>query len=144
MDSKQNDELINDFIKSANEVTYKVNFCNKLTSDTISKNNQLKLEFENNKFNQNLANKQLEDKITTGLREVNEVNEKTTCAVDENLIRNKKAKVQYIIAILIKSKLVDNKEQATLEMHYDFNHEDIMNELESFYAIENESTISTE
>ena len=31
-----NDELINEFIKSANEVKSAVNFCNKVASDTIS------------------------------------------------------------------------------------------------------------
>ena len=57
--------------------------------------------------------------FTTGLREFKEVNEKT--AVDEPLIKNIKTIVQYIIATLLESKLVGNKEQARLEMHYDFN-----------------------
>ena len=39
-----NDELINEFIESANEVTNTVNFCNKFAADTISKYNQLKQE----------------------------------------------------------------------------------------------------
>ena len=113
------------FIKSANEVTNTVNFCNKVASDTISKYNQLKQEFDINKFNQNITNIHLDDMFTFGLREFKEVNEKTP-AVDEALIKNKNTIVQYIIAILLESKLVDNKEQARLEMHYDFNHEDIM------------------
>ena len=33
------EELINEFIKSANEVTNTVDFCNKTASDTISKYN---------------------------------------------------------------------------------------------------------
>ena len=37
--------------------------------------------------------------------------------------------VQYTIAIFLEGKIVDNKEQARLEIHYDFNHEDIMNEI---------------
>ena len=37
-----NYELINEFIKSKNEVTNSLNFCNKVASDTISKYNQLK------------------------------------------------------------------------------------------------------
>ena len=37
------------------------------------------------------------------------------------------------MAILLESKPVDNKEQARLEIHYDFNHEDIMKERELFY-----------
>ena len=42
--------------------------------------------------------------------------------------------MQYIIAILLASKLVDNNEQARLEKHYDFNHEDIMNEFNRLYT----------
>ena len=37
-----NDELINELIKSANEVTSIINFCNKVATDTISKYNQIK------------------------------------------------------------------------------------------------------
>ena len=48
--------------------------------------------------------------FTTGLRKFREVNEKTTSTVDEALIRNRKAIVQYIIAILLDSKIVDKKE----------------------------------
>ena len=51
-----NVELFNEFNKSANVVTNTVNLCNKVLSDTISKYSQLKLEFDNNKFNQKLAN----------------------------------------------------------------------------------------
>ena len=37
--------------------------------------------------------------------------------------------------MLLESKqtLLDNKEQARREMHYDFNHEDIMKEIESYF-----------
>ena len=45
--------------------------------------------------------------FTTGLREFKEVKEETTSAVDEALIKNKKTIVQYVIAILLESKLVD-------------------------------------
>ena len=51
---------------------------------------------------------------------------------------------KYIIAILLESKLVDNKEQARLEMHYDFKKEDIMKDIDSYFTTENESTNSTE
>ena len=44
------DELINAFIESANEVTNTVKFRNKVAADTIFKYNQLKQEFDNNKF----------------------------------------------------------------------------------------------
>ena len=41
-----NDELINEFIESANEITNIVNFCNKVAADTISKYNQLEQEID--------------------------------------------------------------------------------------------------
>ena len=55
-----------------------------------------------------------------------------------------KTVIKYIITTLIESKLVDIKEQAGLEMHYDFKQEDIMKHIESFFTNENESTNSTE
>ena len=128
-----NDELINEFIESANEVTNTVNFCNKVASDTISKYNQLKQEFDNNKLNQNITNIHLDDMFTNGLREMKEYNKSL-----------KKFIVQYIIAILLRCTFVDNKEQARLEMHYDFKQEDIMKEKERFFTNENEQSNSTE
>ena len=91
----------------------------------------------------NITNIHLDDMFTTGLRWFKEVNKKTNYFRDEALIKNKKTIVQYIIAILLESKLVDNKEQARLEMHYDFNHEDIK-DIDIYFTTENESTISTE
>ena len=67
-ETQVNDELINEFIESANEVKNTVNFCNKVAADTISKYNQLKQEFDNNKFNQNITNIHLDDLFTNGLR----------------------------------------------------------------------------
>ena len=64
-----NEELINEFIKSANEVTNTVNFCNEVASDTISKYNRLKQEIDYNKFNQINTNIQLDDMFTTGIME---------------------------------------------------------------------------
>ena len=113
------DELINEFIESANEVTNTVNFCNKVAADTISKYNQLKQEFDNNKFNQNITNIHLDVMFTNGLREMKEYNKSL-----------RKDIVQYIIAILLRCTLVDIKEQARLEMHYGFKKEDIMKEIE--------------
>ena len=52
----------------------------------------------------------------------------------------KKVIVQYIIAILLKSTLVDNKEQARLEMHYGFKQEDIMKKIERFFTNENKQS----
>ena len=67
-ETQDNDELINTFIESANEVTNTVKFCNKVAADTISKYNQLKQESDNNKFNQNITNIQLDEMFTTGLK----------------------------------------------------------------------------
>ena len=39
-ETRVNDDLIQGFIESANEVTNNVNFCNKVAADTISKYNQ--------------------------------------------------------------------------------------------------------
>ena len=75
-ETRVNDELINEFIESTNEVTNFNKFCNKVAADTISKYNQLKQEFGNNKFNQNITNIQLDETFTTGLKEFKEVNKK--------------------------------------------------------------------
>ena len=85
-----NEELINEFFTSTNEVTNTVNCCNKVASDTISKYNQLKQEFDNNKFNQNITHIHLVDMFTTGLSEYEEVIKKTNSAVDEALIKKKR------------------------------------------------------
>ena len=132
-ETQVNDELINEFIESTNEVRNTVKFCNKVAADTISKYNQLKQEFDNNKFNQNIANIQLDEMFTTGLKEFKEVNKKTNSFIDEALLKNKRTIVQYIIAILFRSTLVDNKEQARLEMHYGFKQEDIAKEIERIF-----------
>ena len=47
---------------------------------------------------------------------------------------NKSTLVQYIIAIFLRSTLVDNKEQARLEMHYAFKQEDITKEIERIFT----------
>ena len=52
--------------------------------------------------------------------------------------------IKYIIAILLESKLVDNKKQARLEMHYDFKQEDIMKDIESYFTNENDQSKSTD
>ena len=124
-----NDEVFNEFIESANEVTNTVNNCNKVAADTVSKFNQLKQEYDNNKFNQNIINIHLDDMFTNGLREMKEYNKSL-----------RKVIVRYIIAILLKSTLVDNKEQARLEMHYGFKQEDIMEEIERIFANENKQS----
>ena len=67
--------------------------------------------------------------FTSGLKEFKEINIKTNSAVDEALIKNKRTIVQYIFAILLRSTLVDNKEQERLEKHYGFKQEDITKEI---------------
>ena len=73
-ETQVNEELINEFIESTNEVRNTVKFCNKVAADTISKYNQLKQEFDNNKFNQNITDIHLDDMFTNGLRELKEYN----------------------------------------------------------------------
>ena len=101
-----------------------VRFSNKVAADTISKYNQLKQKFDNNKFNQNNTNIPLDDMFTNGLREMKEHNKSL-----------RKVIVQYIVALLLRSKLIENKEQDRLEMHYDLNQEDIMKEIEIFFLM---------
>ena len=72
--------------------------------------------------------------FTNGLRGFKEVNKKTNSFIDEALFMNKKTIIQNIVAVLLESKLINNKEQARLEMHYDFNHEDIMSDNDSYFT----------
>ena len=130
IETQVNDELINEFIESTNEFTNTVKFCNKAAAHTISKYNQLKQEFDNNEFNQNITNRQLDEMFTTGLKEFKEVNKKTKSFIDEAFLKNKRTIVQYIIAILLRSTLLENKEQKSLEKHYGFKQEDITKEIE--------------
>ena len=58
--------------------------------------------------------------FTTGLKEFKEVNKKTNSFIDEVLLKNKRTIVQYIIAILLRSTLLDNKEQESLEKRHGF------------------------
>ena len=128
-ETQVNENLIKEFIKSANEVTNVVNFSNKVAADTISKYNQLKQEIDNNKFNQNVTNIHLDDMFTNGLREMKEYNKSLRGVM-----------VIYIISILLRSKLLDNKEKDRLEMHYGFKQEDITKEIESFFTNENDQS----
>ena len=128
-ETQVNEELINEFIESTNEVTNVVNFCNKVVADTISKYNQIKQEFDNNKFNQNITIIHLDEMFTNGLREMKEYNKSLRGVI-----------VQYIIAILLQSKLLDNKEKDRLEMHYSFNQEDLMKEIERIFTNENKQS----
>ena len=128
-ETQVNENLIKEFIKSANEVTNVVNFCNKVAADTISKYNQLKQEIDNNKFNQNVTNIHLDDMFTNGLSEMKEYNKSLRGVI-----------VIYIISILLRSKLLDNKEKDRLEMHYGFKQEDITKEIESFFTNENDQS----
>ena len=128
-ETQVNEELINEFIESTNEVRNTVKFCNKVAADTISKYNQLKQEIDNNKFNQNITNIHLDEMFTNGLQEMKEYNKSLRGVI-----------VQYIIAILLQSILLDNKEKDRLEMHYSFNQEDIMKEIERIFTNENKQS----
>ena len=128
-ETQVNEELINEFIESTNEVRNTVKFCNKVAADTISKYNQLKQEFDNNKFNQNITNLHLDEMFTNGLREMKDYNKSLRGVI-----------VQYIFAILLQSKLLNNKEKDRLEMHYSFNQEYIMKELERIFTNENKQS----
>ena len=55
----------------------------------------------------------------------------------------RKVIVQYIVALLLRSKLIENKEQDRLEMHYDFNQEDIMKKIESFFLMKMSNPTAT-
>ena len=68
--------------------------------------------------------------FTNGLREVKEYNKSLRGVI-----------VQYIIAILLQSKLLDNKEKDRLEMYYSFNQEDIMKEIERNFTHKNKQSI---
>ena len=92
-----------------------VHNCNKVSADTISKYNELKVEFDNNKFNQTTTNIQLGYACVDRWRDLR-----------ENHILMMKIVIKYKIAILLENKLVDNKEQERLEKRYDFKQEDIM------------------
>ena len=72
--------------------------------------------------------------FTTGLKEVKEVNKKTNSFIDEALLKNKRTIVQYIIAMLLRSTLLDNKEQESLENHYCFKQEHITKEIEKIFT----------
>ena len=128
-ETQVNEELINEFIESTNEVRNTVKFCNKVAADTISKYNQLKQEFDNKKFNQNITNIHLDEMFTNGLRVMKDYNKSLRGVI-----------VQYIIAILLQSKLLDNKEKDRLEMHHSFNQEDIMKEIERIFTNENKQS----
>ena len=73
--------------------------------------------------------------FTTVLRGFKEVNEKTNSFIDEALLKNKTTIIKYIIAILLESKLLDNKEQERVEMHYDSDQDDIRKDFESYFTI---------
>ena len=109
-------------------------FAKKVSADTISKYNEIKVELDNNKLNQSITNIQLGDACVDRWRGLRE----------NHILMMKMKVIKYIIAILLESKLVDNKEQARLEMHYEFKQEDIMKDIESYFTAENESTNSTD
>ena len=109
-----------------------VHYCNKVSADTISKYNELKVEFDNNKFNQSFTNIQLGDVCVDRWR-----------GLRENHILIMKTVIKYIMAILLEGRLLDKNDQESLENHYEFKKHDIMKDIESYFTAENESTKST-
>ena len=96
LDSSNISTLDNKLTEIENKI---VRFYNKVSADTLSKYNDIKVEFDNNKFNQTIINIQLGYvlvDISRGLR--------------ENHISMMGMVIKYIIAILLEGKLVDNKE----------------------------------
>ena len=91
-------------------------FGNKVSDDTISNYYELKVEFDNNKFNQTITNNQLGIACVDRWR-----------GLREKHIVMIKMVIKYIIAIVLESK---PEEQATLETHYDFDQKDIMKEID--------------
>ena len=67
--------------------------------------------------------------FTNGLREMKEHNKSLRGVI-----------VIYIISILLRSKLLANKEKDRLEMHCGFKPEDITKEIESFFTNENDQS----
>ena len=110
-----------------------VHICNKVSADTISKYNELNVEFDNNKFNQSKTNIQLGDACVDRWR-----------GLRENHILMMKIVIKYIMAILLEGRLLDKNDQERLENHYEFKKDDIMKDIESYFTAENESTNSTE
>ena len=107
--------------------------CNKVSADTISKYNELKVEFDNNSFNQSITNIQLGDAWVDRWR-----------GLGENHILMMKIVIKYIMAILLEGRLLDKNDQESLENRYEFKKDDIMKDIESYFTAENESTNSTE
>ena len=82
-----------------------VRFVKKVSADTIFKYNDLKLEFDNDKFNQTITNIQLSEACVDRWR-----------SVRENHILTIKMVIKYIITKLLENKFIDNKEQARFVM----------------------------
>ena len=94
-----------------------VHICNKVSADTISKYNELKVEFDNFKFNQTITNIQLGDACVDRRR-----------GLRENHILMMK------MAILLEGRLLDKNDQERLENHYEFKKDDIMKDIESYFT----------
>ena len=110
-----------------------VHFCNKVSTDNISKYNELNLEFDNINFNQSYTNIQLGDACVDRWR-----------GLRENHLLMMQIVIKYIMAILLEGRLLDKNDQERLENHYEFKKDDILKDIESYFTAENESTNSTE
>ena len=110
-----------------------VHICSKVSAGTISKYKELKVEFDNNKFNQSITNIQLGDACVDRWR-----------GLRENHILMMKIIIKFIMAILLEGRLLDENDQERPENHYEIKKDDIREDIESYFTAENESTNSTE
>ena len=94
-----------------------VHICNKVLADTISKYNELKVEFDNIKFNQTITNIQLGDACVDRRR-----------GLRENHILMMK------MVIFLEGRLLDKNDQERVENHYEFKKDDIMKYIESYFT----------
>ena len=70
-----------------------------------------------------------------GLQEFEKNNTLQRVKIDETAVQCLKSIKQYKIAILLESKLNDDKNLARLEMVFDFYQEDMTNGVESYFVI---------
>ena len=80
--------------------------------------------------------------FTLSLQELKEGSRLIRAKTAEIACQTRKTIIQYIRAIVLESKLVDDKEQARQEMHYNFDYEDIMKEVESYFIVKSEHSKS--
>ena len=93
-------------------------FCKKVAIETICKYNLLKIEIKSNESNQDVTDIQLDAMFTNVLQEVKADKRPLRKPINKN-----------IIAIIMEKKLIDNRTEASLEMHTEFCQKDIIREI---------------